>query len=124
MAKKFREASRYGEVLGLSEDEVKFYEALIENESAARELSDEILKKIAQEMTDNLRKNVTVDWAERESVRARLRLMVKRVLKKYKYPPDSADSAVELELELELELAKALGGVGFNRLRLVECLAT
>ena len=63
-------------VLGLSEDEVKFYEALIENESAVRELSDEILKKIAQELTDNLRKNVTVDWAERESVRARLRLMV------------------------------------------------
>lgn len=105
MAKKFREASRRGEVLGLSEDEVKFYEALIENESAARELSDEILKKIAQELTDNLRKNVTVDWAERESVRARLRLMVKRVLKKYKYPPDSAESAVEMVLEQ----AKALG---------------
>jgi type I restriction enzyme R subunit len=105
MAKKFREASRRGEVLGLSEDEVKFYEALIENESAVRELSDEILKKIAQELTDNLRKNVTVDWAERESVRARLRLMVKRVLKKYKYPPDSAESAVEMVLEQ----AKALG---------------
>ena len=105
MAKKFREASRRGEVLGLSEDEVKFYEALIENESAVRELSDEILKKIAQELTDNLRKNVTVDWAERESVRARLRLMVKRVLKKYKYPPDCAESAVEMVLEQ----AKALG---------------
>ncbi|MBS7350422.1 MAG: DUF3387 domain-containing protein, partial [Comamonas sp.] len=107
MAKKFREASRRGEVLGLrlSEDEVKFYEALIENESAVRELSDEILKKIAQELTDNLRKNVTVDWAERESVRARLRLMVKRVLKKYKYPPDSAETAVEMVLEQ----AKALG---------------
>ncbi|MDR0260881.1 MAG: type I restriction endonuclease subunit R, partial [Comamonas sp.] len=105
MAKKFREAAKRGELLGLSEDEVKFYEALIENESAVRELSDEILKKIAQELTDNLRKNVTVDWAERESVRARLRLMVKRVLKKYKYPPDLADNAVELVLEQ----AKALG---------------
>lgn len=105
MAKKFREAAKRGESLGLSEDEVKFYEALIENESAVRELSDEILKKIAQELTDNLRKNVTVDWAERESVRARLRLMVKRVLKKYKYPPDLADNAVELVLEQ----AKALG---------------
>jgi type I restriction enzyme R subunit len=80
MAKKFRERQAW-RIAGLSEDEVKFYEALIENESAARELSDEILKKIAQELTDNLRKNVTVDWAERESVRARLRLMVKRVLK-------------------------------------------
>jgi type I restriction enzyme R subunit len=105
MAKKFREAAKRGELLGLSEDEVKFYEALIENESAVRELSDEILKKIAQELTDNLRKNVTVDWAERESVRARLRLMVKRVLKKYKYPPDLADNAVDLVLEQ----AKALG---------------
>ena len=105
MAKKFREAAKRGESLGLSEDEVKFYEALIENESAVRELSDEILKKIAQELTDNLRKNVTVDWAERESVRARLRLMVKRVLKKYKYPPDLAENAVELVLEQ----AKALG---------------
>jgi type I restriction enzyme R subunit len=84
---------------------VKFYEALIENESAVRELSDEILKKIAQEPTDNLRKNVTVDWAERDSVRSRLRLMVKRVLKKYKVPPDLADNAVELVLEQ----AKALG---------------
>ena len=105
MAKKFREAAKRGESLGLSEDEVKFYEALIENESAVRELSDEILKKIAQELTDNLRKNVTVDWAERENVRARLRLMVKRVLKKYKYPPDLAENAVELVLEQ----AKALG---------------
>ena len=105
MAKKFREAAKRGESLGLSEDEVKFYEALIENESAVRELSDEILKKIAQELTDNLRKNVTVDWAERESVRARLRLMVKRILKKYKYPPDQTDSAVDLVLEQ----AKALG---------------
>ncbi|MEG0936425.1 type I restriction endonuclease subunit R [Comamonas sp.] len=105
MAKKFRAAAQRGELLGLSEDEVKFYEALIENESAVRELKDEILKKIAQELTDNLRKNVTVDWAERESVRARLRLMVKRVLKKYKYPPDLAENAVELVLEQ----AKALG---------------
>lgn len=105
MAKKFRAAAKLGESLGLSEDEVKFYEALIENESAARELSDEILKKIAQELTDNLRKNVTVDWAERESVRAKLRLMVKRILKKYKYPPDLADNAVDLVLQQ----AKALG---------------
>lgn len=89
----------------MSEDEAKFYEALIENESAVRELSDEILKKIAQELTDNLRKNVTVDWAERESVRAWLRIMVKKVLRKYKYPPDMEKHAVELVLEQ----AKALG---------------
>ena len=99
MARRFREASRSGEELGLSEDEVKFYDALVNNESAVRELSDETLKKIAHELTENLRKNITVDWAKRESVRATLRLMVKRILRKYKYPPDQAEDAVELVLQ-------------------------
>jgi type I restriction enzyme R subunit len=88
MAKKFREAATRGDQLGLHEDEVKFYDALANNESAVRELQDETLKKIAQELTQNLRENLSVDWSERESVRAKLRLMVKRILKKYKYPPD------------------------------------
>jgi type I restriction enzyme R subunit len=57
------------------------------------------LKKIAQELTQNLRDNLTVDWSERESVRAKLRLMVKRILKKYKYPPDQAESAIDLVLQ-------------------------
>jgi type I restriction enzyme R subunit len=105
MAKKFKEAASRGEVLGLSEDEVRFYDALANSESAVRELTDETLKKIAHELTDNLRKNITVDWSERESVRASLRLMVKRILRKYKYPPDFADSAVELVLQQ----AEALG---------------
>jgi type I restriction enzyme R subunit len=99
MAKKFKEAANRGEQLGLSDDEVKFYDALATNESAVRELTDETLKKIAHELTENLRKNITVDWSQRESVRASLRLMVKRVLRKYKYPPDLADAAVELVLE-------------------------
>ena len=99
MAKKFREAARRGEQLGPSEDEVRFYDALANNESAVRELTDETLKKIAHELTENLRQNLSVDWSERESVRAKLRLMVKRILRKYKYPPDAADSAVELVLQ-------------------------
>jgi len=70
-----------------------------------RKLADETLKKIAHELTENLRQNLTVDWSERESVRARLRLMVKRILRKYKYPPDLQDAAVELVLQQ----AKALG---------------
>lgn len=98
MAKKFREAAKRGEELGLTEDEIRFYDALANNESAVRELTDETLKKIAHELTENLRKNITVDWSKRESVRASLRLMVKRILRKYKYPPDMADSAVELIL--------------------------
>ena len=99
MAKKFKAAASRGEQLGLSDDEVKFYDALANNESAVKELADETLKKIAHELTDNLKKNITVDWAQRESVRATLRLMVKRVLRKYKYPPDQAEEAVELVLQ-------------------------
>jgi len=98
MAKKFRAAASRGEQLGLSDDEVRFYDALADNESAVRELSDETLKKIAHELTENLRQNITVDWSQRESVRAKLRLMVKRILRKYKYPPDQQDAAVELVL--------------------------
>ena len=99
MAKKFRAAANRGEQLGLHDDEVKFYDALANNESAVRELQDETLKKIAQELTRSLRENLTVDWSERESVRAKLRLLVKRLLKKYKYPPDQTEEAVELVLQ-------------------------
>lgn len=98
MAKKFREAAKRGEELGLTDDEVKFYDALANNEAAVLELGDDTLKKIAHELTDNLRKNITIDWSKRESVRARLRLMVKRILRKYKYPPDMADEAIQLVL--------------------------
>jgi hypothetical protein len=87
------------EQLGLHDDEVKFYDALANNESAVRELQDETLKKIAQELTVSLRENLSVDWSERESVQAKLRLMVKRILKKYKYPPDQQDEAVQLILK-------------------------
>jgi len=109
MAKKFREAANRGDQLGLREDEVKFYDALANNESAVRELQDETLKKIAQELTQSLRENLTVDWSERESVRAKLRLMVKRILKKYKYPPDQAEAAVELVLEQAQSLGEEWG---------------
>jgi len=99
MAKKFKAAASRGEQLGLNDDEVKFYDALANNESAVKQLTDETLKKIAHELTENLRKNITVDWSHRESVRASLRLMVRRILRKYKYPPDLADAAVELVLQ-------------------------
>jgi type I restriction enzyme R subunit len=105
MARKFREAVGRGEALGLTEDEVRFYDALANNESAVREMTDETLKKIAHELTENLRKNLTVDWSARESVQAQLRLMVKRILRKYKYPPDQQEAAVTLVLQQ----ARALG---------------
>lgn len=107
MAKKFRAAANRGDELGLNDDEVRFYDALADNESAVRELSDETLKRIAHELAENLRNNLTVDWSVRESVRAKLRLMVRRILRKYKYPPDQQDAAVELVLQQ----ADALGEV-------------
>ncbi|MGY4831493.1 type I restriction endonuclease subunit R [Sphaerotilaceae bacterium SBD11-9] len=107
MARKFREAAGRGDALGLTEDEVRFYDALADNESAVRELTDETLKKIAHELTESLRKNLSVDWSQRESVQAKLRLLVKRILRKYKYPPDKQDAAVEQVLEQAKALAEA-----------------
>jgi len=99
MAKKFHEAAMQGERLGLNGDEMAFYDALATNEAAVRELGDETLKKIAVELTMKLRASVTVDWSVRETVRARLRVMVKTLLKRYKYPPDRQDEATETVLK-------------------------
>jgi type I restriction enzyme R subunit len=99
MAKEFQAAMEREANLGLQSDEIAFYDALASNESAVRELGDETLKKIAIEITQQLRKSTTVDWQVRESVRARLRILVRRTLQKYKYPPDKATEAVELVLK-------------------------
>jgi type I restriction enzyme R subunit len=99
MAKQFQEELARDEALGLNPDEIAFYDALAENESAVRELGDDTLKKIAVEITDKLRKSTTVDWQVRESVRAKLRILVRRTLRRYKYPPDRAPAAVELILK-------------------------
>jgi type I restriction enzyme, R subunit len=107
MARKFREAALRGERLGLSEDEVRFYDALVHNESAVRELTDETLKKIAHELAESLRKNLSVDWSARDSVQAKLRLMVKRILRRYRYPPDQEAAAVELVLQQAHALGEA-----------------
>jgi type I restriction enzyme R subunit len=99
MAKEFREAAKRGEELGLNESEIAFYDALADNESAVRELGDEILKKIAQELADKLRKSTTVDWQKRDSVRAKLRNLVRITLRRYKYPPDKQEAAIQLVLQ-------------------------
>ena len=99
MAKKFKEAIGRGEELGLNADELAFYDALANNEEAVLEMGDEILKKIAHELAESLRKNTSVDWSVRDNVRARLRLMVKRILRKYKYPPSRQEEAVQLVLD-------------------------
>ncbi len=98
MAKKFAAVNKRGEALGLNDDELAFYDALANNEASVRELGDETLAKIAHELTASLRSSVTVDWSSRESVRAKLRLLVKRILRKYKYPPDQQEEAAQLVL--------------------------
>jgi predicted nuclease of restriction endonuclease-like (RecB) superfamily len=99
MAKEFREAALCGDKLGLNTSELAFYDALTDNESAVRELSDDVLKKIAVEITEKLRNSTTVDWQKRESVRARLRNLVRITLRRYKYPPDMQEEAIRLVLE-------------------------
>lgn len=98
MAKEFAAAAKHGDQLGLNQDETAFYDALADNEASVRELGDDTLKKIAIELTENLRRSTTVDWSVRETVRARLRLLVKRILRKYKYPPDQTEAAIDLVL--------------------------
>jgi type I restriction enzyme R subunit len=99
MAKDFKDAMKRHEDLGLNPDEVAFYDALANNESAVRELGDDILKKIAHELVEKLRASTTVDWQVRDSVRAKLRNMVRILLRRYKYPPDKADEAIDLVLK-------------------------
>jgi type I restriction enzyme R subunit len=99
MAKNFKDAVNRGVALGLNNDELAFYDALANNEESVRELGDATLKKIALELTDKLRNSTSVDWAVRDNVRADLRLMVKRILRKYKYPPAKAEEAIQLVLE-------------------------
>ncbi len=98
MARDLKAAYQRGEEHGLSPEELAFYDALAENESAVEAMGDEKLRVIAHELLEQLRANVTVDWQHRESARARMRILVKRILRHYGYPPDLADSAVQTVL--------------------------
>ncbi|WP_241332209.1 type I restriction endonuclease subunit R [Burkholderia cenocepacia] len=110
MAKKFQAEAQRGTKLGLSPDEMAFYDALATNEAAVRELGDDTLKKIAVELVVKLRASVTVDWSKRETVRARLRVMVKTLLKRYKYPPDRQEEATDTVLSQAESLSSAWVG--------------
>ena len=98
LAKEMREANARGEQLGLAEDELAFYDALETNDSAVQVLGDETLCRIARELVETVRNNVTIDWTLRENVRARLRVMVKRTLKRHGYPPDKQENATQTVL--------------------------
>jgi type I restriction enzyme R subunit len=99
LAKNMREANKRGEQLNLTDDEIAFYDALADNGSAVKILGDETLKKIARELVETVHRNVTIDWTLRENVQAKLRVMIKKILKKYKYPPDKQQKATETVLE-------------------------
>ena len=99
LARDLREANARGEALGLSEDELAFYDALETNDSAVRVLGDETLRDIARELVETVRGNVTIDWTLRENVRAQLRVLVKRILRKHGYPPDKQEKATRTVLE-------------------------
>ncbi len=99
LAKEMREASARGESLRLSEDELAFYDALETNDSAVKVLGDETLCAIARELVETVRNNVTIDWTLRENVRAQLRVLVKRILRKHGYPPDKQEKATQTVLE-------------------------
>ncbi len=99
LAKDMREASNRGENLGFTEEELAFYDALEVSDSAVKVLGDETLKTIARELVDTVHKNTTIDWTVKESVKAKLRTMVKRILRKYGYPPDKQEKATQTVLE-------------------------
>ena len=102
LAKDMRAANARGEKLGLTEDELAFYDALETNDSAVKVLGEPTLKTIARELVAIVRKNVTIDWTLRENVRAQLRVVVKRILRKYGYPPDKQERATQTVLEQAL----------------------
>jgi type I restriction enzyme R subunit len=99
LAREMRAADARGEDLGLNEDELAFYDALAANDSAVAVMGDETLRGLARELVDAVRRNVTIDWTMRENVRAQLRVMVRRILRRYGYPPDKQEKATQTVLE-------------------------
>src|SRR5437879_9160417 len=99
LAKQMRESAERGEKLHLTDDEVAFYGALETNDSAVQVLGDETLRTIARELVETVRRNTTIDWNLRETARAKLRVLVKRILRRYGYPPDKQERATDTVLE-------------------------
>ena len=99
LAREMREANARGEKLGLTDDELAFYDALSDNESAVEVMGDELLGEIARELVKTVRNNVTIDWTIRETTRAKLRVLVRRTLRRYGYPPDNREQATDTVLE-------------------------
>ena len=99
LAKEMRDAQKRGKALGLSDDEVAFYDALEVNDSAVKVLGDEALRTIARELVEAVKRNVSIGWTVRENARAQIRVIVKRVPRKFGYPPDKQEKATQTVLE-------------------------
>jgi type I restriction enzyme R subunit len=110
LAKEMQKAQARGVELGLNEKEEAFYDAISTNESAVREMKDDVLKQIARELVKTVKDNAKVDWNIRENVRAQMRVAVKRLLRKYDYPPDAQDAATETVLEQAELLGEEMAG--------------
>ena len=106
LARKVRDEKTRGKQQKMTEDEIAFYDALGVNDSAVKVLGDETLRKIALELTQMIRNSVTIDWTQRESVQAEIRLKIKKILRKYGYPPDKEKKATETVLEQAEHIAK------------------
>jgi len=111
LAKDLRELEERGAALDLTDDELAFYDALETNDSAVKVLGDETLREIARELVAAVRANVTIDWTMRENVRAQLRVVVKRILRKYGYPPDKQEKATLTVLEQAEVLSEEWAGM-------------
>lgn len=105
LAKEMRQDQQRSRELSLNEAEIALYDAIIQNDSAILELGDETLKTIARELVTTIQKSATIDWTFKESVRARMRSRIKRLLARYKYPPDKQEEAVRLVIEQAEHLA-------------------
>jgi type I restriction enzyme, R subunit len=99
MAKELRDAPKRGDDLGLSEDELAFYDALADHGDVREVMGDDILAKIAHELVETVRNSVSIDWTQKESVRAKMRTRIKRLLRKHGYPPDKREAAVETVIQ-------------------------
>jgi type I restriction enzyme, R subunit len=107
LAKELRHEHERGSELGLREDELAFYDAICHNDSAVLEMGDDLLKKIARELVDSVGGNATIDWSEKEQVRARMRATIRRLLTRHGYPPDKQPAAIELVMHQAELLARA-----------------
>ncbi len=108
LAKEFSEQSQRGEHLGLNEAELAFYDALSKNDSAKELMGDVVLTKLTKDITEKLRKSATIDWQYKEAVKAKMRILVRRMLMMYKYPPDAQPEAIEYVLEQAEAIANSL----------------